>query len=690
MAGKSVRCKACNTIFRVAEPESAAPEPGDLDFDALERSFTGEAVDTTTGRPLVDAKGKVSIKRSSDVSDVALAGESAAAIRSNFRYRFPMAKQIDQFLPWVLLVGSLALLFNWCRSINDPGLTGIIDAPPTNVALSRFFLLLAGYVIIIFPAAHIAMHSVSRKLRFSMPRAAAWRTFTGFMPLLLLGAGLYMLSGGAFFGLVAGLILGTLVSVGAITLLYRLFPNEMPMVAAYSAGGALLGFTFTAAALFAINHVSLAIANMSKKEPELFVSPIALGLKWQEKPIKLASTSPRPSNPAANETRTPANVPTTQDTAAANPTPSLLQPMPVPSPTSTDAKPLASKLEVTPVTPGFGVVVTPPVESKVVAAIRDAGSMEIFNTESWIRTSNSLEFQRSDWSIAPNTTGDVAVRVVRTPNYRIESLPLIRGKAPAPILLEGSNDRTILGFVDERTLLVLRHEHSRLALERYDVETSQRLGQHTSFGKTPADQLEVSWAPGCVRMTPNGACVLIAGRAATGDASVGRLALYNSANPGALVSKRDLPINARFDFRPVGLAINNSGRVAMLLNTDNEAYFTTWHMDMLIEGVVHMATSERQIVDRKLGLMSSMRPGDWEDWNYDALTWVSDDAVLLFGTYIVDAKTGRVLGETGVKGVVGQIRESENTVLIVQRENMLRRVLRLTFDVAAIEAARKQ
>lgn len=679
MAGKSVRCKACTTVFRIQAP--AIDEPGDLDFDALESSFADEAVDTASGRPIVDGKGKVSIPRSANTADVAIAGDGSAAFRSNFRYRFPFAKQVDLFLPWVLVIACPALLLQWCMNVEAPG--KLPETPETGVALSRFFLLLAAYVILIFPAAHLGMHKASRKLRFSMPRAAAWRTFAGFLPLLLLGAGLYILSGGAVFGLILGFLVGLLVSVAIVALLYRLFPNELPAVGTYTAASTVIAGAFAAAALFAINLVALSIANMSKKEPTSFVSPIAVGLRWQEPPPPTLAIAPKPRLPEPEAT------PSTQEASASS---TLMPSVEVPRDPTSNRPQMVRRVERPPVTPAFEVVLTPPIESTLLAVVRDdaGGVIECFRADTWQRGNVGQGFERHQGEIAPNTTGDVAMRIVRVPSYRLEGIQLGSARPPRPIAFESGAVRTLFGFIDEKTLLVLVRNGAKLSLERFDIAAGTRSGPQVPFGNDGAEPLDVGDTGSCVRMTPDGTHILIAGRLTGGAENPGRLALYRTSDVSKPVSTRDLPLDARFHFQPIGLAINNDARVAMLLDTENEAYFTMWEMDRVIENVL-ATTSNRVLIDRKLGMISSLRPGNWEGWNYDALLWINDRSLLLFGTHIIDANTGDIIGNTGLNDIVGQVREAENVVALIQRApNSLTQLLRVSFDPAMIDLSRRR
>ncbi len=680
MAGKSVRCKACSTVFRIEAPMDE-PAPGDLDFDALERSFAGEAIDSVTGKPVVDSKGKVSIPRSANTPDIGIAGETGSGVRSNFRYRFPMAKQIDQFLPWVLMLVSLGLLLMWCMNNEEPD--KLPEKPTTGVALARFFMLFATYLVFVFPAAHLSMHKASRKLRFAMPRAAAWRTFTGFMPLMLLAAGLYILSGGGAVPLIFGTILGLIVSICAVAILYRLFPNELPVVSTYTGVGTSLAVAFAVAAIFAINLVALSIANLSKKPPESLVSPVALGLRWQEAP-------PKPI--VASRTAPPAETPTTPSPATQESTPGVV-PMPtVAIPRDTPGALMVKKVERPPVIPAFEVILTPPVESSSIAVVRDdsGGVIECFNTTSWLRTNTGKGFERSQGGIAPNTLGDVAMRIVHVPNYRLEAIRLGTARIPEPIIFSNDELRTLLGFVNERIVLVLHHDGAKLSLERYDVARTVQTGTTVPFGRDDAETLDVGDVRSSVRMTPDGRFILLAGRTG-GDGNPGRLALYPTGDVARAEASRDLPLSSRFVFQPIGLAVDNNGKVAMLLDTANEAYFTVWQMrDDVVDGVTVIAP-RRPVIDRKLGVISELRPAAWEGWYYDALVWLNEHTLLLYGTYIVDADTGTIIGNTGLTDVAGQVRVGENVVALVQRRpNQFRELLQVTFDPAAINAARKR
>lgn len=683
MAGKSVRCKSCGTIFKIESPDLGAAAPGDLDFEALERSFSGESVDAPHDGPMVDAKGKVSIRRSADVSDIKLSGETGSGVRSNFRYRFPFAKQVDQFLPWVLLIGSLGLLIKWSLSLEA---TGVPESPSAGVGLSRFFLLLGCYLILVWPASHIALTKAAKKLRFSMPKAALWRSFTGFLPVLLLGAGFYMISGGDPFGLIVGLLLGVLLSVGAITLLYRLFPNEMPIVGAYTSVGAIIGGMFSIATLVAINLVSLSVANMSKKEPTLFVSPIALGLKWQDRPAPVVASNKNVTKPPVETPATQTAPPTTEpavQTALVLPTVSVPEPAAGPK--------MIRSIEVTPVTPGFDRIVVPPADSDIIGVIRrgNGGMFECYSRSTWFAVGGGRGFEAGQSDIVPNTRGNIAVRIVTVPSYRIEQVRIGRGPEVKPIEFSDSFIHTLFGFLDERFVLVLGNRGGYdYTLECYDIQSGRIVGSPTQFSVNGGN-LDLVDVNACVRLSPDGRYLLAAGRASNDSSLSGVIALYNSDDVSRPVTTRTMRLSDRLTFRPNGLAIDNAGQVAMLLDTGNEAFLAVWQMrNRRLDGV-EMVAPTNPVVDRKIGILSDLVPPGWDN-EYDALLWLNDNTLLLYGTHLVDASTGRIIGSTGVKEVVGQVRGGSNVALLVTRANMMIRSLtRVTFDPAAIEQGRE-
>src|SRR5262245_20556292 len=101
MAGKRVRCKQCGTIFELPAREAAE---GSSDLDALaemERSFHSVNSSSVTASP---------DSATSDDTDSEASPAHLPTRRQNVRFGFSMAREIDDYLPWILILGGVGWL----------------------------------------------------------------------------------------------------------------------------------------------------------------------------------------------------------------------------------------------------------------------------------------------------------------------------------------------------------------------------------------------------------------------------------------------------------------------------------------------------------------------------------------------------------------------------------------------------
>lgn len=704
MAGKSVRCKQCGEIFRI--------DAGDVgvDLDALSNSVSDEEFPThqgtavrqatRAGGPALDEHGRPSIERPSDVEAFTIRGHGAGGPRSNYRFRYPGAKAVDQLLPWVLVALAFFLVGN--ASLTNEA--DVLTAPSTGVGISRMAILFAAYLFVVFPASHVALKMASTKMRFSLPSSAIWRSFAAFSPVLMMGGWLFINSGGAGMALGMGLVVGTALAIGAVAVLFRVFVNEVPTVAAYSAVGAIGSSVFAALVIVAINMIAVALAKMDKN-PTLFVSPIAIGLNWIDKPTTPVAIAPK--KPVVKTPAPTTGGPTTATTTNPPVGPAVPQP-PVgpPSPLIDQALPkpdegqpqLLSALQLTPVLAGFDEVVLTPVESNAIAVIRNAagGSVEVWDRVNFTQPTalRGRNFDRGQGALVVNTTGRHVFRMVRSPNDRLEEIVFGNAAPTPPITLVGSAaNRQILGFVNDDEVIIRSSNDGGLALERYNVATGTQVYGPQMFKITPAGTsspapIVVDMSPTTVRILPDGSGVIVACRDPGGGESGARLALYDlqAQNFDQPLSTRSLPFNSRYGLRPMGMAVRSSGETAMLLDSEGEGYLTVWQLrDPIIDGK-HVPGPNKPVLDQKLGSLSALRPTSWDD-NLDPLVWIDEDTLLIYGKVVLDARTGRQLGTLHIPNVIGQYSGGDGSVLMLQ-SNGLSSLLRATFDKTALAKAR--
>lgn len=707
MAGKSVRCKQCGEIFRID-----AGEVG-LDLDALSQSISGEELPThqgtahrtAVGGPSLDEHGRPSIERPDDVEAFSVRAHAAAGPRSNFRFRYPGAKAVDRLLPWALVALAFGLVGSASMTV-ESSLTG---PPPTGVGISRMVILFAAYILIVFPASHIAMKMAATRMRFSLPSAAVWRSFAAFSPLLMMGGWLFIKSEGGAVPLVLGLFVGALLSVGAVVLLFRVFLNEVGIVAGYTIIGTVGSSFFAALTIFAINLIAVSLARMDKN-PTLFTSPIAIGLDWVEKPATPVAIAPK--KPAANATPANTTAPVIEATPPPPPPPTVnaspLTPLPLPKPEEGQPQ-LLKSLQQAPIVAGFDLLLMTPVESNALAVVRTpaGGAVEVWDRSSWRQPirDRGRGFDINQGALVVNTSARHVYRMVRTPNDRLEEIRLGNVAPSPPIVFAGSaSNRSLLGFVNEDEVIVRSYDNGGMALERYNVATGAQVYPPTPFTNVKTDEngqimkdskgqptlvpMLVEMHPSTMRMLPDGSGVLLACRDPSAPDSPARLALYAAGKFDKPIAVRDAPVPGR-SFRPLGMAVRSSGRVALLLDAAGEGYFTLWEMRGATTADGAAARSKKPLLDFRLGILSELRPPTWDD-NVDPLLWFDEDTLLIYGRLLLDARTGRQLGTLDIPNITAHFRNGDGSVLLVQSQNNIATLLVATTDAEALAKARAQ
>lgn len=709
MAGKSVRCKACGEIFRIDPPpglDAGDPTGTNIDLDALERSFGdadathgGSRAATGVGGPSVDAHGRSSIRRESGTQGLDLDGEGGGVtLRSNFRYRYPGARQIDKLLPWALVALTLFVVLQGSFRTEEAVVgEAHTQLPPTGVAVARTCILVALYVVIVWPISHIAITMASRKMRFSMPRAAAWRTFAGFTPVLMLGAGLFIFGGGEVSALVMGLIVGIALAVGAIAVLFRIFPNEIPTVGAYAAGGAMAGAGFAIAILIAGNLVAMSVA---KSDPKigLRVSPIAIGMPWPERPIEpVVVIAPRTNSATTGQSTSapPADPIATIPQEVVDAGPQLL---PLPNVPSGQVQLLGS-LELAPVRGGFDAVIVPPTASDAIGVVRyaDGGRIETWDRNTWRRPiagiGRDFDAMRSPLILSP--AGTRVIRLVTDPVDRIEELALGNTAVLPPKRVSPPNggQRALFALLGESEALCTVRYGNSIALEQFSVAEDR--------APLPAETLKVSSRDIAIsgsvaqtlRLLPNASGLVVACRETMIDGSTGdaRLLRYDLTDLSKPIVAGEIYLNRAVNVAPVSLALNASGdRAALVLNSGGELNLTIWDLKPSAAVTAGQLTLKSPSLDRKIGLLQTMRPASWDD-GYDPIVWVDDQTILVYGRELRDVRTGRSLGETNLTGLVGVLPrvDPKGRVTLIQTRSDGRTLVSVKFDAAALAKARE-
>src|SRR4051812_37789010 len=260
LAGKRIKCRQCGVVFEV--PSNTDPDDLDQGLNALaamEESFGGSTTimhaQQPTDLPVPD--------------DVPMSGPISS--RLNVRFSYPGAAVVDRWLPVLLLVGGglWIALTAYGSDPNQPGLT-----------TARLFVMLCAYLGVVFPMGLRGVHLAARDLGFMLPRTSTFRALATFMPVFVLGSVLWMASGGKVSGLILGVVCGFLVSTGAMWLLFRLQPRELPAAVGYAGGMVGIALGIAGGAMFGMNALlSSALVSMHKAEA-LPGSPFGMGFSW--------------------------------------------------------------------------------------------------------------------------------------------------------------------------------------------------------------------------------------------------------------------------------------------------------------------------------------------------------------------------------------------------------------------------
>lgn len=705
MAGKSVRCKQCQTVFRIEAPEQAFDDdvPGsNVDFDQLEKSFSGEdaegthsgsAAGTRAGGPSVDADGRVSIRRKGDVDALRFRGEQAGGgLRTNLRFRYPFARQVDLGLPWLIVLLALGVPL-WLSLTTF----AVNEQPLPGVGFARYAVLLITFLACVVPLVHIAATKAGDALRFNLPRNPMWRSFACACATLAVGGTIFILGGGETPGIILGILVGVLATTCASLLLFRAIPSEMGMLAAYVGGAAAGGAIVAALLIFGINFAGASIAR-AQANPTLFQSPIAIGAPWVDKKTAVAGPKPpaKPTTPGKPTPTTPTNTP-----PVAVPAPIAPQPTPIPVEqlvANADDRKFIKSAEQLPVAPGFRQIVTTLVPSPAVGVVRDVGGglIELWDSSRWVLPAGAIgrNFDFNQAPLSVNATGDRVVRLVTSPYFRIESIPLAAGGATMPAIpLATGGNRTIEGFVDATTLLVRAHIKLGVAFELYDVSkpvapgsTATPMIEPEALSRidplsTVPYPLAIDEASRSIAFALDGS-IVVAGRdqKRSNQPCLALYALKQQSEPTATcdVNWGSAP------FSPLALAGDAEGRIALLLDTEGEAWLTIWQLrDRQVDGKPSAAQST-PVAEQKLGSIGSLRGGNpWRGAD-DALIWLDRDTLLLYGRYFIDARTGQRLGTAAITNATSAVRLGDGDLAFTTETAGLRNLIRVKYDLASL------
>ena len=133
---------------------------------------------------------------------------------------------------------------------------------------------------------------------------------------------------------------------------------------------------------------------------------------------------------------------------------------------------------------------------------------------------------------------------------------------------------------------------------------------------------------------------------------------------GGSPDAREVSVDSQFDLAPVALVPSPSGsRVAMLIEGAGDLVLTVWQVAEIQREGLTLAAPRTPIVEVNLGPHLSLKPASWKLGS--PLVWRDDATLVLYGSTILDATTGRSTGRTNVPNVIGQLRTASGELRLL-------------------------
>lgn len=697
IAGRTVKCRQCGNLIPVPKDSSESLDP-DVDLNALSALADSPMTDEQAAMqrmPRVEAKAGSEMKMEGDE-------EPQMFGRQNFRFTFPMAREVDQYLPMILAVIGIFVA----------GFV-IVDNDTSNrgwMVVLRFLVIFLSYTFIACPLALVGLRKASKAMRYQLPRKPKWRTFTVFMPALMLGV-LFWFIGQSLLGLILGVVSGLIVAAFLIWLLFRLQPHEIITSGIYGAVGFLSGAIIAGGILFVINLLTLQVFTSMKKTYVLPGSPLGELFAWGPAVAPPEVTQPKKSPTThkietaslpENPTPTPPT-PTEQNPSTSNPattsapppttevaTPTVPNPPPAPASPVTHveavASPLVQEAKVVEAPGAFQGVLQPAINSAAFAITKqtpDGGfHVELWNSADWTKkgtfTPANVGGAADRYVISPS--GDLLARLARFPGLSVQLYSFAAGSVvktveltqPAP-----GAEPTVLAMATEDRLLVRWIRGQQNSVEVIDIASNKRRGvDMIPFDPQPRGWAVSSFEGGrwfAVPTNINGPQVFLYDL--NGVRAVRKLAI-TSLDPSQYTT-------------PTGLAFSGTEkRLAVLIEREGNGLLLDWDMQQNYR-LMHTLQFPNGPVAGRANQVESVSSFEWIP---------GMEAYLMYGQSIFDAITGKHIGDLGVPNVHSARFTDENNpehvVLTCQPPGVPLQLMDVKLNVETIktelEAARKK
>jgi predicted Zn finger-like uncharacterized protein len=686
IAGKTVKCRQCGNLITVPRSASEGLDP-DVDLNtlsALAEAPMGDEQAAMQRMPRVDARPG---------SEERVAGDEEPQTfgRPNFRFTFPYARQVDQYLPMILAVIGI-FVAGFVIVQND-------TSQRAWMVVLRFLVVFLTYTFVACPLALVGLTKAARAMRYQLPKKPKWRTFTVFMPALMLGIFFWFL-GQNIVGLILGIFSGLILAAGLIWLLFRLRPHEIVTTGVYGAVGFLSGAVLAGGVLFLINLLTLNVFTSMKKASALPGSPLGELFSWaapvpesDNAPVKHGPTTrkietapnpvvPAPTTVALAPEPTPTSTPTTETTP--EPTTTAIAPPPEPTPVTppspvtpveTTPSPFVKDVKLVEAPGAFQEVIEPAIASPAfnIAKVTPEGAfhVELWNSADWTKkgTFTPAANTRDQYIVSPS--GDLLVRIARFPGLSAQLYSFSAGAVTKTVELETPVNGALpelLAMPTEDRLLVRWVRGGANSIESIDISTNKRkLVDMVTFDPRPR-----GWT-----VSP-----FESGRWFAVPTNIGGPQVFvydlNGVRP-----IRKFPITGLDPSQytpPTGITFSNEKRLAILLEREGNGLLLDW--DMNTYRLAHTHIFANGPVPGRANQIENVSSLEWlpgmEGW-------------LIYGQRIFDTISGKAIGDLGVPHVRSarftDLNNPEHVVLTCQPPGVPLQLMDVKLNVEEIKSA---
>lgn len=663
MAGKRVRCKQCGRVFEVPAPDTTG-EP-DLDtLGELEKSFA--ALDPSS---MTTGTGAYQPPEAEGDDDASVAPLLRG--RTNVRFRFSYAKEMDQYLPWILVIGGLIWLWMNTYRHNE---TGAIW-----VAIVRFVVAFLAYALIVAPVTLALIRKAGRTLGYQMPVGDRWRGFATYLPAFVFGIVMWVVGDGWITALVLGSLMGVTLMTGPLWLLFRLRPSEILMTAIHACFGFMLGLGIAGGVFFGLNALAVNLLVATKKPALLPGSPFSSGFAWIAPEVKeqLAGTnSPRP-RPRTTTSPIQANDPEPVPPPPAN------NPTVVPQPAGPQLvppainSPIVRGVDMIPVAESFDEVIRPLTQSPFIAVVRRSGgsqTFELWNIDTRDKRGSAVFSVADSTRYVLSPDGDQLARIASFPRLELQIWSFAQSSIVRRIELNANQGTPeLIGFANDLRLMIRWQRENACGIEVADLsgaaESSRKI--ETPWFERDSNTLVVS---------PDGRLVAIA----TKINNAPTLAIYDLES-GMMLCRERINMDAPGAVLPTGIAFSFDARkIGILFEERGSGLLLCYAIDRAA-GTCFQVTDQFYPAGPLPGRNARVSGGS-------ALAWLPDGkSLVIYGVGVFDQASGRLIADVGLPSVETYRVVSPDTIEVVGEAppNPGRQITLLRLDMAEISKRSK-